>query len=168
MELQQLIGEQLICKTRFEQNELLFKTLKSEKWWTFLILAFIIVIGTFNIVGSITMLMIEKKKDMSVLTVMGADSNLVRKIFLTEGFFIGLIGAVSGLLLGLLICYLQIKYQFVPFSEGFVVKSYPVKIMFSDVVYIFSTVMFIGFLAAWYPVRSFTKNFEPDFRSGEM
>jgi lipoprotein-releasing system permease protein len=155
--LKKQLGTKYVIKTRFQQNEVLFKTLQSEKWWTFLILAFILLIGTFNIIGSITMLIIEKKKDINILVSIGADQQLIRRIFLTEGFCITIIGAVSGLLIGLLICWLQVTYKFVPFNEGFVVDAYPIRVNPLDILYIFSTVMTIGFLAAWYPVRLLTK-----------
>ncbi|MBI4930158.1 MAG: ABC transporter permease [Bacteroidetes bacterium] len=146
-------------KTRFEQNEVLFKTINSEKWWTFLILAFILVIATFNVIGSLTMLIIEKKKDIQTLMFLGSDKSLIRKIFMREGLMITITGAVSGLLLGLLLCWIQIKFKPVPFSEGFVVDAYPIKIIPMDLALVFTTVMLIGFFAAWYPVRIFTKKF---------
>jgi len=146
-------------KTRYEQNEILFKTINSEKWWTFLILAFILIIATFNVIGSLTMLIIEKKKDIKTLMFLGADRLLIRKIFMREGLMITLTGAVSGLLLGLLLCWIQIKFKLIPFSEGFIVDAYPVKIMLTDFFLVFATVMAIGFFAAWYPVRIFTKKF---------
>ena len=110
-------------------------------------------------IGSITMLIIEKKKDIGILANMGADETLIRKIFMTEGFFIALIGAVSGLVLGLLFCFLQLQFKFIPFNEGFLVDAYPVKIIPTDIVYTFITVMLIGFFAAWYPVKVFTKRY---------
>ncbi len=146
-------------KTRYEQNEVLFKTINSEKWWTFLILAFILVIATFNVIGSLTMLIIEKKKDIQTLMFLGADKNLIRKIFMREGLMITITGAVSGLLLGLLLCWIQLTFKLVPFSEGFIVDAYPVKIIPMDLVLVFATVMLIGFFAAWYPVRIFTRKF---------
>lgn len=158
-ELKQILGKKFSVKTRYELNEILFKTLRSEKWWTFLILAFILLIGTFNVIGSLTMLIIEKKKDIRTFTVMGADTSLIRNIFMQEGFFITVIGAVSGILLGIMVCWLQIRFKLVPFSEGFVVDAYPVKIIFSDIFLIFITVMLIGFFAAWYPVRLFAKKY---------
>ena len=115
---------------------------------------------TFNVIGSLTMLIIEKKKDIQTLMFLGADKNLIRKIFMREGLMITLTGAVSGLLLGLLICWIQITYKPVPFSEGFVVDAYPVKIIPMDLLLVFSTVMLIGFFAAWYPVRIFTRKFQ--------
>lgn len=158
-ELKISLGNNFSVKTRFELNEVLFKTLRSEKWWTFLILAFILLIGTFNVIGSLTMLIIEKKKDIGILATMGADTSLIRNIFMKEGFFITIIGAVSGIVLGMLICWIQIQFKLVPFSKGFMVDAWPVQMQFYDVLFIFTTVMLIGFFAAWYPVRVFTKKY---------
>jgi lipoprotein-releasing system permease protein len=157
--LKKTLGNKYIVKTRFQLNDVLFKTLSSEKWWTFLILAFILVIGTFNVIGSLTILIIEKKKDIGILANMGADRSLVRNIFMKEGFFITLIGACSGIFLGILVCLLQIQFKLVPFSDGFMVDSFPVQLMWTDIAFIFITVMCIGFIAAWYPVRLFTRKY---------
>ncbi len=157
--IKNILGNNYEVKSRYEQNEVLFKTINSEKWWTFLILAFILVIATFNVIGSLTMLIIEKKKDIQTLMFLGADKNLIRKIFMREGLMITITGAVSGLLLGLLLCWIQIKFKLVPFSEGFIVDAYPVKVVPQDLLLVFCTVMLIGFFAAWYPVRIFTKKF---------
>jgi len=159
-EIKKIIGENFEVKTRYEQNEILFKTINSEKWWMFLILAFILAIATFNVIGSLTMLIIEKKKDIQTLLFLGADKNLIRKIFMREGLMITVTGVVSGLLLGLLLCWIQLKFKPVPFSEGFIVDAYPVKVMPMDLVLVFATVMLIGFFAAWYPVKIFTKKFQ--------
>ena len=156
-EISKLIGDQYIVKNRQQQNELLYKTLKSEKLWVFIILVFILVIATFNVIGSLTMLIIEKKKDISILSSMGADMLLIRRIFLFEGLLITFIGAASGLLLGLLICWIQITFSIVKFSEGYVVDAYPMKIQSGDILIISAVVMLIGLFAAWYPVRVFTK-----------
>lgn len=150
---------QFELKTRFEQNEILFKTINSEKWWTFLILAFILVIATFNVIGSLTMLIIEKKKDIQTLMFLGADKNLIRQIFMREGLMITLTGVIGGLALGLILCWLQQTFKLVPFSEGFIVDSYPIKVIPMDLALVFGTVLLIGFFAAWYPVRVFTKKF---------
>lgn len=144
-------------KTRYEQNEVLFKTINSEKWWTFLILAFILVIATFNVIGSLTMLIIEKKKDIQTLMFLGADKSLIQKIFMREGLMITLTGVLSGLALGLFFCWMQTTFKLVPFSEGFIVDSYPIKVLPMDLAMVFCTVLLIGFFAVWYPVRVFTK-----------
>ncbi|TAL57520.1 MAG: ABC transporter permease [Bacteroidetes bacterium] len=147
-----------VVKTRYEQNEILFKTINSEKWWTFLILAFILVIAIFNVIGSLTMLIIEKKKDIQTLMFLGADKSLIQKIFMREGLMITLTGVFSGLSLGLILCWLQTTFKLVPFSEGFIVDSYPVKVIPMDLALVFGTVLFIGFCAVWYPVRIFTRS----------
>src|ERR1035437_2804962 len=113
-----LLGKNYEIKNREQQNALLYKTLKSEKLWTFIILVFILIIGTFNVIGSLTMLIIEKKKDITILHDMGADIQLIRKIFLVEGMLITLIGATTGLILGTLVCWLQTKFSLVRLTEG--------------------------------------------------
>ncbi|HSH65434.1 MAG TPA: FtsX-like permease family protein, partial [Bacteroidia bacterium] len=157
LKVQKIIGDQYITKNRQQQNELLYKTLKSEKLWVFIILVFILVIATFNVIGSLTMLIIEKKKDISILSSMGADMLLIRRIFLFEGLLITIIGAMSGLILGLLICWIQITFSVVKFGEGYVVDAYPMKIQSTDILIISMVVMLIGLFAAWYPVKIFTK-----------
>lgn len=156
-EVQKIVGDKFIVKNRYQQNELLFKTLKSEKLWTFIILVFILIIATFNVIGSLTMLIVEKKKDIGILWNMGAGIKTIRKIFLIEGMLITLIGALFGLMLGLITCWLQIKFKLVRFNEGYVVDSYPIKIQLTDLGMILLVVMLIGLFAAWYPVRVFTR-----------
>ena len=157
--IQQFIGPGFVVKTKYQQNELLFKTLKSEKLWTFLILLFIMMVATFNVIGSLTMLILEKKKDIRILWDMGADLRLIRQIFLLEGLFITLIGIGSGLLLGTLICAGQQHFEWIKFNESFVVSAYPIKMAFIDYLIVFSSVLLIGFIAAWYPVRIFTRRY---------
>src|SRR5436190_8497391 len=129
--------------------------MKSEKWAVFLILAFIVLIATFNIVGSLTMLIIEKQKDITVLFSMGADPKLIRKIFLSEGMMITFIGVITGLGLGTLICFLQQHFGLVKLSGSgnFVIDAYPVQLQWADFIYVFITVFVIGFMAAWYPAK---------------
>jgi lipoprotein-releasing system permease protein len=155
-QLKSILGNDFVVKDRFEQNELLFKTLKSEKLWTFIILAFILVIATFNIVGSLSMLIIDKQKDIAILHNMGAEIKTVQRIFMYEGVLITVLGAAIGLILGTLICLIQIKFKLVAFDKGFVVDAYPVTLLLSDYVSILACVLVIGFLASWYPVRVFT------------
>ena len=156
-EITTILGDGYEVKNRQQQNALLYKTLKSEKLWTFMILVFILIIATFNVIGSLTMLIIEKKKDIAILYNIGADIPLIRNVFLMEGMLITAIGAILGLLLGILICWLQIKFSLVRFTEGYVVNAYPIKFELMDFVSILGIVLVIGFLAAWYPVRVFTK-----------
>jgi ABC-type lipoprotein release transport system permease subunit len=130
--------------------------MESEKFWTFLILVFILIIATFNIIGTLTMLIIEKKKDLHVLSAMGAGLKSIRRIFMIEGFMITLLGALFGLVLGLILCWTQMRYGLLRFDEGYIVDFYPMDIYWSDLITILAVVMLIGFFTAWYPVRKFT------------
>jgi lipoprotein-releasing system permease protein len=156
-EIIKVLGDKYEVRNREQQNVLLYKTLRSEKVWTSLILIFILIIATFNVIGSLTMLIIEKKKDITILHNMGADIRLIRKIFLVEGMLITFIGAAAGIFLGTLICWLQQTFSLVKFNEGYVVEAYPVAFRAMDFIMIFTAVMLIGFFAAWYPVRIFTR-----------
>lgn len=155
--LKEKLGPGFVVKNRYELNDVLFKSLETEKLATFIILAFILVIATFNIIGALTMLIIEKRKDIKTLHSMGADLQLVRNIFMREGLLITGIGALMGLLLGLFVCWLQLQFHLVKFGNEFVVPYYPIELQFNDFVWMFCLIMAIGFLAALYPVRVFTK-----------
>lgn len=157
-ELQTALGEDYLIRNRFQLNDVLFKTLETEKLWVFLILAFILVIATFNIIGALTMLIIEKKKDIKTLYNIGADQTFIRTIFMQEGFLITGVGALSGLVIGILVCVLQQQFHLVKFDDGYVIPYYPIEMRWKDLVWILVMVMSIGFLAALYPVRVFTKN----------
>ncbi len=155
-EIRRIMGEKFVVKTQFEQHELFYRVMKSEKWAIFIILGFILVIASFNILGSLSMLIIDKRADIAILQSMGANQKLIRTIFLFEGWMISLCGAVFGLILGILICWIQIKYGIlkIPGNEGsFIFSSYPVEIRIGDLAAIFLLVTGIGFLAAWYPIR---------------
>ena len=155
-EIRRILGGNFVVKTQFEQHELFYRVMKSEKWAIFIILGFILIIASFNILGSLSMLIIDKKADIAILQSMGANQKLIRTIFLFEGWMISLTGAVFGLILGILICWIQIKYGIlkIPGNEGsFIFSSYPVEIRIGDLTAIFLLVSGIGFLAAWYPIR---------------
>ena len=156
-QLQLALGPNYLIKNRYQSNDVLFKTLETEKLWTFLILAFILVIATFNIIGALTMLIIEKKKDIKTLYNLGADQKFIRNIFMQEGFLITSVGAISGLIIGLVVCVLQQQFHLVTFDDQYVISYYPIIMQFKDFVWILGVVMGIGFLAAIYPVRIFTK-----------
>jgi lipoprotein-releasing system permease protein len=155
--LQAELGPDFVVRNRYQLNDTLFKSLETEKLATFIILAFILVIATFNIIGALTMLIIEKRKDIKTLHSMGASLNLIRNIFMREGLLISGIGAVLGLLLGLLVCWIQIQFHLVKFGDDFIVPYYPIDLQLKDFVWIFGLIMLIAFLAALYPIRVFTK-----------
>lgn len=157
-EISRIMGPDYMVKNRYQLNDVLFKTLETEKLWTFIILAFILIIATFNIIGALTMLIIEKKKDIKTLYYLGADNKLIRNIFMGEGFLITIIGASIGLALGLIVCFLQIQFHFVEFDDQYVIPYYPIDMQLKDFVWIIGLIMLIGFFAALYPVRVFTHN----------
>lgn len=155
-EIQEMAGDAFVIKNRFQQQELLYKIMKSEKWAIFIILSFILIIAVFNVVGSLSMLILDKRKDIAVLFSMGANEKLIKRIFLFEGLLISFSGAIFGLLLGYLLCILQIKYGFIklgPDEGAFIIPYYPVKLYFADFMAVFGVVFFIGLVAAWFPVK---------------
>lgn len=151
-----IIGKDYAVENRYEQQASSYRMLKIEKWMTFFILAFILSIALFNVVGSLSMLIIEKKTDTQMLRNMGADERLIKQIFLFEGWLIAGMGATVGIIVGLLLCYIQQFFGIIQLgvSGAFIVDAYPVRVDPWDVVAVFLTVMTIGFLAAWYPVVS--------------
>lgn len=156
-QLQNILGNNFVVKNRFQQHEFLYKVMKSEKWAIFLIFSFILIIASFNLTGSLTMLIIDKKKDIFTLQHLGAKKSLIRKIFLFEGWMIAFIGAVIGLLLGFVVCWLQDTIGLVELPQAFVVQYYPVEMKITDFIMVFSLVLLIGLIASYFPVRFLTK-----------
>lgn len=150
-----ITGPKFRIQNRFQQQEVLYKIMKSEKWAVFLILTFILIVASFNVIGSLTMLILDKQKDIGILQSLGARDSIIKKIFFFEGLLISLTGAFSGLLLGLLVCVLQQKFGLVKLQGGgsFIISAYPVKLILADFVYVFITITLIGTAAAWLPVR---------------
>ena len=159
--VKEIMGEDFDVKNRFEQEELLYKIMKTEKWAIFFILSFILIVASFNVIGSLTMLIIEKKKDILILRSMGAELKRIRSIFLYEGWMISVLGAIGGLVVGVFIIWLQKEFGLIKLqgSGSFVIDTYPVEIVLFDFILIFFTVIGIGYLAAWYPVRYITRKF---------
>jgi lipoprotein-releasing system permease protein len=155
-----ITGDRFQVKNRFQQQATLYKLMKSEKWAIFLILTLILFIATFNVIGSLSMLIIDKKHDIAVLQCMGASQPMVKAIFLAEGMMISFFGAAAGILLGGAVCKLQEIYGFVKLGSAestFVVSTYPVDMQLPDFIFVFLTVITIGLLAAWYPVYNIRK-----------
>lgn len=150
--LQSVLGNDFTVKTRLQQHEFLYRILKTEKWAVYFILSFILIIAIFNIIGSLTMLIIEKKKDIGILSALGADNKMIRNIFLMEGILITMLGAFAGLALGGTICFLQQQFGFIKLdnSESFLINAYPVAMQATDFLYVLAIVFSIGFFAAWY------------------
>lgn len=160
-EIQALVGNKFVVKNKFQQHEVLYRVMKSEKWAIYMILTFILIIASFNIIGSLSMLIIDKKNDISTLNSLGLDKEGVRKIFLFEGWMISLAGAVIGIILGAIVCWAQQQFGLLKLSSmgTFLVENYPVELKLFDVIGIFITVAVIGFVASWYPVRLFTSRY---------
>ena len=134
--------------------------MRSERLAIFFILTLILIIASFNIIGSLTMLIIEKERDIEILKSLGADNNLIRKIFIFEGWLISIIGALSGVVLGFIVCWLQQRYGLVKLnSQSLIMDSYPVVMKLKDFLIVPVTVLLIGYWAAWYPVRFLTKKY---------
>jgi lipoprotein-releasing system permease protein len=154
--VKKLLGERFKVQDRYEQHEFIYKVMRSEKWSSFLILSFILVVASFNLLGSLTMIIIDKKNDIFILESMGADRNLISRIFLFEGWLISVSGAVGGLVLGIILVWAQKDFELLklPGEGSFAISAYPVELQFPDVTATFLIVLAIGFLAAWYPVKS--------------
>jgi len=159
------LGSRFIVKTRFQQHDYLYKTMQGEKYAVYLILILILIIASFNIVGSLTMLIIDKKDDISILQSMGADRQLIRNIFLFEGWSASILGALSGTVVGIGLCQAQIAFGLVKLQGSggsFIIDAYPMKIVPFDIILILCSVLLIGFLAAWFPVTHISGKFLQD------
>ncbi|MFI5136966.1 MAG: FtsX-like permease family protein [Sphingobacteriales bacterium] len=143
------IGNKFTVKNRKEQNTELYKTLNYERWFIFMILTFVLIIAIFNIIGSLTMLVIDKRKDIAILTSLGADKKLIQGIFFFEGMMISIIGCITGIVLGLIFCILQQRFGLVKMgSKMSVLDAYPVSLRASDFVLVFLTVIIIAVVAS--------------------
>ena len=159
-EIKELAGDKYYVKDRFEQQDDTFKIMKIEKLMAYIFLTFILMIACFNIIGSLSMLIIDKKDDVVTLRNLGASDKQIVRIFLFEGRMISAIGAILGILLGLALCWGQQTYGWVKLgssSSSFIINAYPVSVHPEDVILIFITVLVVGFLSVWYPVRYFAK-----------
>ena len=155
-----LFGKGFIVQNKYEQQEIFYKVMRSERIAIFFILTLILIIASFSIIGSLTMLIIEKERDIEILRSLGADNTLIRKIFIFEGWLISIIGAFAGILLGFAVCWIQQKYGIVRLhSDSLIVNAYPVVLKIKDFIIVPATVLVIGFWAAWYPVRFLTKKY---------
>lgn len=156
-ELQQLAGPRFRVLNRYEQHEETFNVMQIEKLFAFAFLTFIVLVACFNIIGSVSMLIIDKTKDISTLRHLGATNKQIVHIFLFEGWLISFMGAIIGIVLGLIVCFLQQQFGLLklePTGGGnFIVDAYPISVHALDIVIIFFTVIIVGFLSVWYPVN---------------
>jgi lipoprotein-releasing system permease protein len=154
MQLNNLLGTNYTVQTKYQQNASLYNTMRMEKWIIYAVLTLILFIAAFNMVSALTMLVLEKQKDISVLQSMGADKNMILKIFLSEGLLLAGIGAVTGILLALIVCMLQVSFKIVKLQGGsFLIDYFPVQLQGTDFVLVGLTATLIAFLASWLPAR---------------
>ena len=152
--LQQQLGKNYLVQTRYEQNQGLYSIMTAEKWVVYAVLVLIMCIFSFTIVSSLTMLVLEKQKDISILHALGGNNSFIQRIFLSEGLLIGIFGGVAGIILALVIAWLQVTYKLIPLQGGsFLIDYYPVKLNWPDFVLVAVTVLFIALLASWIPAR---------------
>ncbi len=154
--IERLLGEGFVVKNRYEQQEDTFRIMEVEKLISYIFLTFILVVACFNIISSLSMLIIDKKDDVVTLRNLGANDSQIERIFLTEGWLISIIGAVAGIVLGVTLCFLQQELGLIKFGsvEGaHIISHYPVRLEWQDILLTFVTVIAVGFLAVWYPVR---------------
>lgn len=156
----EMLGDRFIVQNRYEQQTDVFRIMEIEKLISYLFLTFILMVACFNVIGSLSMLILDKKEDVVTLRNLGADDRLIFRIFLFEGRLISLFGALIGIVLGLALCFLQQYFGLITLGGGngtFVVDAYPVSVHAWDIVLIFVTVLAVGFLSVWYPVRYLSK-----------
>lgn len=157
--IQSLLGDKYLLQTRYQQNQSLYTAMQIEKWVIYGVTCLILMVAAFNIIGALTMLVLEKQKDIAVLKAMGATEATVQNIFLAEGVLLSVIGGAIGIVLSTIICFLQIKFHLITLSGGtFLIDYYPVKLLLSDYIVVFLTVLVIAVLAAWFPARKAGKD----------
>jgi len=156
-----IFGEEFDVKTTYQQKEFTYKVLKSEKFMAFMILSFVLLIASFNVVGSLSMLMIEKKKDMFILQSMGTDKQMLTRIFIMQGWMIVLAGAFAGLAIGAVLCWLQMEFGFFKVTDAgtYIIDSYPIALRGKDFLMIILAVTGVSFLTIFFPVKYFVKKY---------
>jgi len=159
-DIREVMGHGFLVQNRYEQQEMFYKVMKAERLAIYVILTFILIIASFNIIGSLTMLIIEKERDIKILKSLGADNSLIKRIFIYEGWMISFIGTCLGLGLGFLICAAQQQFGIVKLAgESLLIDAYPVRMQLIDFFLVAVTVLAIGYGAAWYPVHYLSRRF---------
>lgn len=159
-QIQDILGDRYLVQNRYEQQSDVFRIMKIEKLISYLFLTFILAIACFNVIGSLSMLILDKREDVVTLRNLGANDRLIARIFLFEGRLIAAFGAAIGIIGGLLLCFLQQAFGLISLGGGngaFLVEAYPVSVHATDVLLVFVTVIAVGFLSVWYPVRYLSK-----------
>jgi lipoprotein-releasing system permease protein len=153
-EVQKIFGKAALVQTKYEQNQSLYAVMTLEKWAIYAILTLMLVVAAFTMIGGLTMLVLEKQKDIQVLKAMGANNKLIQKIFLSEGVLLAGIGMTTGIALAVLFCWAQVKFHLITIPGAtFLIDHYPVKLVGSDFVLVIATVVIVATLASWFPSR---------------
>ena len=152
-QLKKIMGEDYLIENRYQQNKTLYGVMQSEKWVIFGILGFILVLASFNMLGTLTLLVLEKQKDIQIIKALGAHEHWIFRVFLTESIFIGLIGGLIGWIAAFAFCFLQQTFHLIPLQGSFVIDYYPVKMMTTDVLLVILIILIIAILAGIYPSR---------------
>jgi lipoprotein-releasing system permease protein len=156
--MQSMTDSNWVWKTRYEQNATLYQTMRAEKWAIYAILTLILLIAAFNMISALTMLVLEKKKDISILRSLGASAGTIRRLFLTEGLLLGVIGTGCGFVLALIIGWLQVTFKLIKLEGGsFLIDYFPVSLQGGDFVLVGCTAIGISILAAWLPAQQASK-----------
>ena len=160
-EIEHILGSDFLVLDRYEQQRDVYKVMQVEKLISYVFLTFILLVACFNIIGSLSMLIIEKRDNMNTLRSFGANNKIISNIFVFEGVIVSFVGAVVGILLGLVLCLAQQEFGLISTggSGDFIMDSYPVRVMWSDVLVVFATVLVTGVVAVWLPVRILTKRY---------
>lgn len=152
--LKKMFGQGYLVQTRYEQNQNLYSVMRVEKWVIYCVLTLILIVAAFNMVGALTMLVLEKQKDIQILKALGANNNYIQKIFLNEGMLLALLGGATGIIFAVVICWMQVRYKLVPLQgESFLIDYYPVKLVPTDFLLVLTTIFIVAILASWVPSR---------------
>ena len=152
--LQKMLGNKYNVQTKYQQNTSLYNSMQLEKWAIYAVLTLILILAAFNMISALTMLVLEKKKDINVLQSLGADRRLIKKIFLSEGLLLAFTGSFAGILLAIIICLIQLKYKLIKLQgNSFLIDYFPVKLVITDILIVAASALVIAFLAAWFPAK---------------
>jgi lipoprotein-releasing system permease protein len=164
-QLAEILGSKYQVLTRFEQNKTLYVVMNTEKWAVYAILLFVLLIASFNMIGALSLLVLEKQKDMAILKAMGAQPSAIRKIFVLEGVLWALTGGIAGILLGTLLCLGQQHFKWIKLGGAFIIDAYPVHMQIGDLLLVIATIITVGLLASWYPAARATRVEDPSLKS---
>jgi lipoprotein-releasing system permease protein len=153
-QLLHLLGDQVIVENQFEQNRTLWMIMRSEKWAIYVILLFVLLLSSFNMIGALSLLVMEKRKDIAILKSMGATRGQIRGIFISEGILMAFIGGITGVFLGAVVCFSQQFFGWMKLGDGvFIIDSYTVKVLAGDLILVMVTALVIGLIAVWQPAQ---------------